>query len=165
MTENFLPPSKTPTPLTPQGFIPPEAYRAPELPPTVPPPEPEKKIKSLASQYREEIVNKLVEIMQTGSHANAVRAAEILAAYSDGKPKQETETVHVVTYQDFLKTVGTREERYTSIADAEIVVSDAVPAIEMKPSSGLAPEAPRAKAPNKPPKKITPKVASWSDVL
>lgn len=102
----------------------------------------EKKIKELARPYRGKVVDTLLAVLDNpkAADSNKIRAAEILAAYSDGKPKQEVETVHRLTYQDLLKEIRTKEERFQeAIADVEVI--------------------------DEPPKLIAPPLLGWGDVL
>lgn len=57
----------------------------------------------------------MVDIINTGSHSNIIRAVEWLSGYSDGKPKQEIENTHVVSYLDVLKHIGETEKKFQAI--------------------------------------------------
>lgn len=75
----------------------------------------EKKLKDYALTYREKIVTEMARILENGTDTNKIRAAEFLAGYTDGKPKQEVENTHVISYLDVLKQIKVNEQKFQAI--------------------------------------------------
>lgn len=121
----------------------PPATADPVIPPATDPPispaqePPEFDMKGYAKSFAKNALDNLAEILtkqlddgspRYGPLARSAAAKEILDR-GYGKAKQELETKHVLTYQDLLKRIGEREQKWQQIVDVEY---KEVPAIEQK---------------------------------
>lgn len=93
-------------------------------------PEKEKDIRDLTKPHTQSAIETLAEIMndKTANKMARITAANSVLDRGWGKPKQATETTVAVTYQDLLKGISEKEQRYLEVVDAQVVPPLALPA-------------------------------------